>query len=141
MEVENVGPGENHSNLSVEGEPKRVKGNKRRNHRGGQKKKGKKGPEAGDKHTVTEAKEIGAVVDDAARADAGEGSNTTQDLCLYYPDHTQHGANPCEYQLQQSSTRLRQQPEKALVSLLFEISSAEQESCATGRWYTFINIT
>lgn len=96
MEVENVGPGENPSNLSMEGEPKRVKGNKRRNHRGGQKKKGKKGPETGDQHTVTEAKEIGAVVDDAVRADAGVGSNTTQDLCVYYPDHTQHGANPMQ---------------------------------------------
>ena len=65
--------------------------------RGGQKKKDEKGPEAGDQHTVTEGKEIGVVVeagDDAVRADAGEGSNTTQSLCLYYLDYTQHGANP-----------------------------------------------
>ena len=68
------------------------------------------------------------------RVDAGEVSNTKHKISIGITQ-TIHDTVliPCVYQPQQSSTRLGQQPEKALVSLLFEISSAEQDSCATGR--------
>ncbi len=76
-------------------ETKTVKGSKGRNHRCGPKKKDKNDPEAGDQHTVTEDEAIGAVTEDAVRADTGEGLNATQHHCLSYPEHTQqHGANP-----------------------------------------------
>ncbi len=39
---------------------------------------------------------------------------------------------PCTYQPQPSSMKSKQQPEKALVSLLFEILSAEPESYTSG---------
>lgn len=68
------------------------------------------------------------------RVDAGEVSNTKQkiSICMTQTIHDTV-LIPCVYQPQQSSTRLRQQPEKALVSLLVEISSAEHDSCATDR--------
>jgi len=80
MEVENIGPNENPSNLPNEGELKTIRGNKRKNHRGGQKKKGRKGPKAGNQDTAAGSKGKGAIMEDrgdAVRMDAGEGSNAT----------------------------------------------------------------
>lgn len=80
MEVENVGPNEDPSNLSNEGELKTIRGNKRKNHRGGQKKKGRKGPKACNQDTAAGSKGKGAIMEDrgdAVRMDAGEGSNAT----------------------------------------------------------------
>ena len=100
-----------------EGEINKAKSNKRRNHRGGQKKRGKKGGKGrqpGDQHTVTENKDAGTVVearDDAVRADSGEGSNETQDLCSYHPNYTPHSINPM--QVSGTSTKLYEIKEAA----------------------------
>lgn len=79
MEVENGNP---NSNLLNEGQLKTIGGNKRKNHRGGQKKKGRKGPKAGSQDTAAGSKGKGAIEDrgDTVRMDAGEGSNATQEL-------------------------------------------------------------
>ena len=132
MESENVGPNENLSSISNEGELEATKGNKKRkNHRGGQKKKGKKGPNSGNQDTAAGSMEMDPIMED--EGDAGKGSNATQEVLVVsnFIDDTTLTSRP--YQTQPSYMRSKQHPEKALVPSLCEISSAERESCASGR--------
>jgi len=90
MEVGNLGPSNASTGVSSGGDIQTTKGNKRKNHRGGRKKKGKMGPKVGNQNTSAEDTDFGALKrdgDSIVCADAGDKLTASQDFRSYCPSY------------------------------------------------------